>query len=256
PDLPVESSAPVLTATTARVAGLHFDRGQLTETALANRMEMMELELQLAADSIVIDVQRNQIRPQLDFQMNTQLLGAGRTHAQAKDQAWDGDYSDWFAGLTLDVPLAGNQSARALHRQAELSFVRTRILRERQQVAVRKQVNDAVDLFEQSLLRILASEHAAKAAERDRAATEALLRGGQATVDDVLRSSNRLAAARIQAVRAIVDYQLARVDLAVATGTMLGYGRVQWNPTQVARTRPRPEWGKNTGWKHQAPRPR
>ena len=43
---------------------------------------------------------------------------------------------------------------------------------------------------------------------------------------EVLEGLTRLGEAQIREVKAIVDYQVAQIDLAFATGTLLGYSRV------------------------------
>jgi outer membrane protein TolC len=45
---------------------------------------------------------------------------------------------------------------------------------------------------------------------------------------DVLDAEDRLAEARISEAVALVDYQIAQVDLAFATGTLLGAAKVSW----------------------------
>jgi len=57
-----------------------------------------------------------------------------------------------------------------------------------------------------------------------------LQEAGRQTVTDVLVALTNLGDARTQEVQAIVDYQIAKVDLAIAAGAMLGYGQVDWSP--------------------------
>ncbi len=53
---------------------------------------------------------------------------------------------------------------------------------------------------------------------------------GQRDSTDVLFAAERLAVVQLEEVRALVDFELAKVKLAVATGTMLGFGQVYWWP--------------------------
>ena len=48
---------------------------------------------------------------------------------------------------------------------------------------------------------------------------------------EVLETLTRLGEAQIKEVRAISDYQIALIDIAYATGTLLGYSKVQFQPT-------------------------
>jgi hypothetical protein len=53
---------------------------------------------------------------------------------------------------------------------------------------------------------------------------------GGSTSTNVLDAATRLAAAQLSEARALADYQISQVDLAFATGTLLGASRVSWQP--------------------------
>jgi hypothetical protein len=46
----------------------------------------------------------------------------------------------------------------------------------------------------------------------------------------VLNAAATLADEQTNEVRALTDYQIAQVDLAFATGTLLGAGKIDWSP--------------------------
>ncbi len=52
------------------------------------------------------------------------------------------------------------------------------------------------------------------------------------TSTDVLDAATRLAEAQLAEIQAVVDYQIAQVDLAAATGTLLGAAKVTWEPSR------------------------
>ncbi len=49
---------------------------------------------------------------------------------------------------------------------------------------------------------------------------------GLRTMTEVLETLTRLGEAQIKEVRAISDYQIALVDMAYATGTLMGYSKL------------------------------
>ncbi|HMO26535.1 MAG TPA: TolC family protein, partial [Tepidisphaeraceae bacterium] len=53
---------------------------------------------------------------------------------------------------------------------------------------------------------------------------------GLRTSTDVLDAQTRLADARSSEIGALADYQIAQVDLAYATGTLLGAAAIEWSP--------------------------
>ena len=59
---------------------------------------------------------------------------------------------------------------------------------------------------------------------------------GLRTSTDVLDAQTRLADARLSEIAAVTEYQIAQVDIAFATGTVLGASRVVWEPTGSRRT--------------------
>jgi len=52
---------------------------------------------------------------------------------------------------------------------------------------------------------------------------------GLRTMTEVLETLTRLGEAQLREVRAIGDYQVSIIDLAFATGTLLGHSRVGWD---------------------------
>jgi outer membrane protein TolC len=230
PDAPVDSLTKVFLATLPNPLGLEFDRPALTARALENRMEMLELQLQLLADSIESGVQRNSILPRLDLTAEIDALGLESSYRKSMDVLFDYDFGDRLVGVTLEVPLSGNVSARARLREVQLRMMQTRLEQERVAVLITQEVYNAVDQVEQNWDRVIATRRAEVAAQR---AYDGQLRRqvlGQQTITDVLVALQNLGDAKAQAVQAVVDYQIAKVDLALAAGAMLGYGQVDWNP--------------------------
>jgi outer membrane protein TolC len=54
----------------------------------------------------------------------------------------------------------------------------------------------------------------------------------------VLDAQTQLANAKLSEIAAVADYQIAQVDIAFATGTVLGASHIRWQPAQYATTRP------------------
>ena len=58
---------------------------------------------------------------------------------------------------------------------------------------------------------------------------------GLRTSTEVLDAQTKLADARSSEIAALTQYQIAQVDIAYATGNVLGATRVGWTPTPVSR---------------------
>ncbi len=232
PDLPMDSATRFDLASAPDPLGLDLDADELADFALANRMEMLELELQLAIDASAIDFQRNQKLPLITLDYRYIPNGLGTTYNNAFDQVVDHSFEDWSLGINADIPL-GNEAALARLHQAVLARVQRLATREQREASIRQEVYDAVDQLQQNWQRILAARQDAMLAGRTYEAEQRQFEVGTRTSTDVLDAATRLADAQSAEIRALSDYQIAQVDLAFATGTLLGYEKVRWEPIDV-----------------------
>jgi outer membrane protein len=235
PSLPVEAEVVLTTSTPPHLVGLDFDPRQITQQAIDNRQELLQLELSLLQNELSTQVAENAVLPRLDFQFSSSILGTGRSTKSSRNQAFSDEFDRWTAGISAEIPLAGNQSAQARVRQLELARLQTLIDQDRVRVRITQEVLNAIDVFNQNWNRILAARSSVKAAQRVYEAELRLLELGQRSGDLVLQAAANLATAQTLEVQAIVGYQIAKVDLAVATGTMLGFGQVQWGELRPVR---------------------
>ena len=325
PGLNLDSSTLLVPDSTPTLVEFKFDREQLAQRALAGRLELLELELKLAADLTKIDYLRNQTLPMfmLDYSYGT-LGRSTSSFGGAFDQAIGDDYSDWSVGVRMEMPLTNELRRAQLDRavQERLQRLTTQQLRE---LSVRREIYDALDQVGQNWQRILAArqnvrwDHARdghivfrrrfrpgdqwrfsdwsvgvrmempltnelRRAQLDRAVQERLQRlttqqlrelsvrreiydaldqvaqnwqrilaarqnvllaglnydaelkqfsEGLRTMTEVLETLTRLGEAQLREVRAIGDYQVSIIDLAFATGTLLGHSRIGWDNSSV-----------------------
>lgn len=226
-DLPVSSATPVKPATDPNPLSLKLDGIVLSDQAIANRMEMLELELQLAIDSSEVDFRRNAALPLfvLDYGYNAQGTGTDMHGAYGEI----GDADSFNVGVRAEIPL-GNEAAKSRVNAAILARVQRLSTREARKQAIRTEVFDALDALAQSWQRILAARLETILAARTLAAEERQFDVGVRTSTDVLDASASLADAQSREVLALASYQIALVDLAFATGTTLGAAKIDWTP--------------------------
>lgn len=208
------------------------DPAALCEHAVASRAEMIEMELQLAIDESSIDFARNQKLPLLTLDYAYQVNGLGSSLRRSGEVLRDNEFEDWSLGLTASVPI-GNEAAAARARRAILTRLQRLSTREARAQAIRREVLGAADEIETGWQRILAARQSVILNARAFQAEENQFRAGLSTSTDVLDAATRLADAQAQEIRAITDYQVAQVDLAFATGTVLGSARVRWEPVDL-----------------------
>jgi outer membrane protein TolC len=232
-DLPMGGPTELILSTVPHPVGLDLDSEELAARAVTNRMEMLELELRLAIDASNLDFERNQALPLFLVDYTYSRDGQGSDFGAAFSQITDRSFENWTLGARVEIPL-GNEAAKARVHRAILNRVQTLATRDQRRQSIRQEVFDALDRLQQDWQRILAARQQTVLAARTYEAEKRQFELGLRTSTDVFDALTRLANARSQEVRALADYQRAQVDIAFATGTLLGSGRVEW----VARDAP------------------
>lgn len=223
PEIPIESPTGLVPGTPPTPLDLVLDPQILADRAVANRMEMLELELQLAIDASTISFRKNQSLPLFAFDYSYSFQGVAGGAGSAYGNLFDSDF--YQVGLNLEIPI-GNEAAEARLRNAVLTRVQRLASRDARRLAIRSEVLDALDQLRQSWQRILAARLEVVLAARTLEGEQRQFEVGLRTSTDVLDASTRLADARSREVRALADWQIGLVDLAFATGTTLGGAKV------------------------------
>ncbi|MHC5110512.1 MAG: TolC family protein [Planctomycetota bacterium] len=223
------------TTTEPRLVGYELSAEELVDAALANRMEILELELKLAGDAVKIDVARNQQLPYFALDFEYGILDRQGSFGTAWQDMWDFDKQELAVGVRGELPVT-NDAREARFRRAVLNRQQRLSTREQRQLSVRQEVYDALDVLDQNWQRILAARRNVIAAGVNYEAEQKQFEEGLRTMREVLEALAQLGEAQLREVKAVVAYQIAQVDLAYATGTLLGYARVGWAPYKIDGT--------------------
>jgi outer membrane protein len=206
-----------------------LDRSKLVSDAIANRMELLELQLQLLQDASTIDYARNQTLPvaTLDYRYN--ISSTGESRDDSFHMLGDGDFTNHSIGLQVLIPL-GNEAAKSKLRQyiyMRRQRLATRANREDQ---IRQEVLNAIDQVEANWQQILATRQTAILNGRLYEAERRQFEQGLRTSTDVLNAQINFANAQSNEIAALANYQISLVDIAYATGTLLGSAKIRWEP--------------------------
>lgn len=218
--LPVSPPDPVL---------YEIDPAALAELAIGSRMDLLELELQLLADASQIDFDRNQTLPTLNLDASYTINGLGDSLSDSFDTTRDNDFEDWSLGFTGEIPI-GNQAAESRLRRSVLTRLQRIANKASREQTIRQEVYDAADRLRADWQRILAARQAVILNTRTLSAERRQFELGGSTSTDVLNAASRLVSARSDEIRAVVDYQIAQLNLAQSTGMVLGAAKVRWEP--------------------------
>jgi outer membrane protein len=202
---------------------------QLATVALEQRMEMLELELRIAADTANIDLARNQTLPLVSLDYTYNVNGLGDSFGDSFELTNDRNFEDHRIGLRVEIPI-GNEAARSRLRRAILNRIQRLATREQRALQIRQEVYNAADQLEANWQRIVASRQRTVLAARVLEAETRQFELGLRTSTEVLEAQTRLANARSAEIAAVTEYQIAQVDVTFATGTLLGANRVVWTP--------------------------
>ena len=229
PGLDVDSETHIEPASPPDPLEYDFDPKTLTTAALENRMELLELELNLARDAANIAFAKNQALPLVAMQYTYRVNGLGGTLDNSIDTLTRNNYETWSVGLTAEIPI-GNEQREASLAQSILTRLQTMATKEAREQAITREVYDAIDQLNSSWTRILAAQQAVQLSSRVLEAEQRQFDVGRSTTTDVLDADANLANSRLSEIQAIVEYQIAQIDLAFATGTLLGQSKVDWAP--------------------------
>jgi outer membrane protein len=228
-DLPMSSPTAILPVTDPNPLGLDLCADALADYAVDNRMEMLELELQLAIDASNVDHQRSGTLPLFVLDYSYRINGLSGSFNGAFRDLGDNSYADHTIALEAEIPL-GNQAAKSRLRRAMLQRIQRLATRERRRQAIRQEVYDAVDALEQDWQRILAARQEVRLAGRTYEAEKRQFEVGLRTSTDVLEAAARVADAQSREIRALTAYEISQIDIAFATGTLIGRDHVIFGP--------------------------
>ncbi len=204
-------------------------RAALVRTAMESRMELVELQLQLLSDASTVDYMRNQALPlaTLDYTYNINATGSGRSDSY--DMLLTSDFTGHTLSGQVVIPI-GNQAAKSRVRQAVYQRRQRMATQDDRELLIEVEVLNAIDQVEANWQRILAARQNALLQGRLYEAERRQFELGLRTSTDVLDAQTNFANAQSAEITALAEYQIALVDLAYATGTILGSARIQWEP--------------------------
>jgi outer membrane protein len=229
PGLDVDSSAMVIPGTPPDPIEYEFDALALATASESARMEMLELELQIARDSTDIEFRENQALPQFSVSAGYTVNGLGGSLGDSFETLEDNHFEDWNVGFAASLPL-GNEAALANLRTAVLQRMQRLSSKDGRRQTIRQEVLDAADDIRAGWQRVLAARQSVILNTRTLDAEQRQFDVGLSTSTDVLDAAARLADAQSAEIRAIVDYQISQINLASASGTLLGAAKVEWEP--------------------------
>ena len=229
PGLDVDTSTLIVPASPPDPVEYRFDPEVLTQVALEERMELLEVEIQLITDRELIALRKNEALWDLSVEAAYSVNGRGLTLGESFGTLNDNRFTDWSVGARASVPI-GNQERESRLEQAKLQRLQRLGTHESRRQLITQEVYDATDRVASDWQRIMAAQQSVILNTRALEAEQRQFDVGSTTSNDVLDADTRLAEARLTEIQAVADYQISQINLAAATGTLLGQVRIDWSP--------------------------
>jgi len=234
PGLEMNTPTVIVPSTKPNATPFKLEPDRLAEVGVRQRMEMLELELRIAEQTADVRAARNGVLPLVNLTYTYGVNALGSDLNGAFKQLGDKQFENHTLGFHIEIPI-GNEAARSRLRQAILNRMQQLATKAQREAAIRQEVYNAADELEASWQSILASRERVVLAARVVNAETRQFDLGLQTSTDVLDAQTRLANAQSAEIDALTSYQIAQVDIAFATGTLLGASRVVWSPATAPR---------------------
>jgi len=229
PGLGIETETILIPSTLPDPVRYDIEKDRMVESAMENRMELLEEELNILKNAENIDNLKNQRLPQVNLRYSYGMSGFGGSRSDAYDSLRDNTSNNHSVGLNVSIPL-GNEDAESRLRQAIYRRTQQLATREKRKQVITTEVLQQIDQLETSWQGILVSREATIGYDEQYRAEKRQFELGMNTATEVLKAQEELIAAQKDEISAIVDYQISLIDLAEATGTLLGAAKVEWAP--------------------------
>ncbi len=196
------------------------------QTALDHRPEIQEQQLRIANARIAAAQARNDELPRFDVLFRYTINGLAGNADKSFDEVTRNKYEDYLIGVEFEVPI-GNRGPRAAHRRAELQHQQAMAQLRAVFEEVILDVNLSIRQMSTSYDQIAPGFESSEARERE---VESIVARAERkdinTLNSELGARQSLATSRRTMLRAMIDYNIAIIDLERAKGTLLRHHNV------------------------------
>ena len=226
PEINLADRIEIIPTDLPQLGRIEVDRLGEVQRALDHRPEIKEQELQVANAKIFLERAKIEELPRLDFSFRYTIDGLGTNADESFDEVTGHNYVEYFVGVELEVPI-GNRGPRAARHRARLQHAQAAA---QLKLAIEQAILD-VNVATRSLStaydQITPSFHSAESREREVDSIVARAeRKDFNTLTTELNARRALASARRAMLGAMVDYNVAIIELEKVKGTLLSYNNV------------------------------
>lgn len=222
-NLPAEGGLwekPIVPTTPPETERITIDVDAAIATALQERPELRTQEFQLELARLDADYFRNQLKPDLNLNVQYGYSGIGLRFGDAFDQITGLDFGRWFIQLQFAYPIQ-NRAARAQSASANLNVDRVQTLLEDQRSLITTEVRRAARAVETAAKQIDAARTSVNFQEKNLEAEKKRYENGMSSSFQITQIQNDVTQARSGEVQAVINYRTALAEYYRATGRLL-----------------------------------
>jgi len=188
------------------------------ENAFNYRPDYQAQRIDLENRNIKIKVAKNDIFPTIDLTGSFGLNGLGEDHQDAIDEI-SSDYKDWSFGVEVSMPWGGEERAKYTQRKLEKMQALIEFKRLEQDIIL--EVRDKVREVDIQYRQVEAAKVSKEKESKNYDAQKERYAAGQISTHDMLDYQDKLSQAELDYIKALIDYNLAIINLDEAEGLTL-----------------------------------
>jgi outer membrane protein len=226
PDLLLSQNLEIIPTEEPFLGQMAYDQLEAVRTALDERSEIRAARQRIEEARINTSVAKNGTLPQLDVGFNYEVQGLAHTADDSFDHLTTNRYISYQVTVQFAVPI-GNRGPRAAWRRAELQEAQSVVALYELTDNIVREVNFAARAIGVRYAQIPPQLEAARSADSQLRAYQARTqRIDPLYLENELSSVERLSSERDTLLSVIVEYNIARIALEAAKGTLLEFNNV------------------------------
>jgi len=188
------------------------------QNAFEYRPDYISKKIDLKNRNIKIKVAKNALLPTVDLTGSFGLNGLGKDYGEGIDKI-DKDYKDWSVGVKFSIPWG--MGDRAKYDQRKLEKAQALIAFKRLEQNIILEVRDKVREVDIQYRQVQAATIAKEKETQNYQAQRERYAAGQISTHDMLDYQDRLAQAELDYIKALIDYNVAIINLDKSEGLTL-----------------------------------
>jgi len=194
------------------------------KNAFMFRPDYQSAQIDLKNRDIKIQVAKNALLPTVDLVGSYGLNGLEKSYTKALQNA-NMNYQDWFAGVEISVPWGSGD--RAKYDQKKLEKAQALLSLKRLEQNIMLEVRDKVREMRVQRRQVEVAKLSREKETQNYAAQKERYAAGQVSTHDMLDYQDKLSQAELDYVRALIDYNVALIDLDKSQGITLAKNNIK-----------------------------